>query len=101
MPPREPARPPPSPGAPHRAARQATYTLIINLAVFLVQFVGINAVAGDYGMWPVGIAVGGEWWRLVTAAFLHGSFLHIAFNMYVLFALGPTLRRASSATPAT
>ena len=72
-----------------------TYTLIgINLAVFLVQFtVGINAVAGDYGMWPVGIAVGGEWWRLVTAAFLHGSFLHIAFNMYVLFALGPTLER--------
>ena len=44
-------------------------------------------------MWPVGIAVGGEWWRLVTAAFLHGSFLHIAFNMYVLFALGPTLER--------
>jgi len=72
-----------------------TYTLIgINLAVFLVQFtVGINAVAGDYGMWPVGIAVGVEWWRLVTAAFLHGSFLHIAFNMYVLFALGPTLER--------
>jgi membrane associated rhomboid family serine protease len=72
-----------------------TYTLIgINAAVFLFQFAtGINAVAGDWGMWPVGIAVNGEWWRLVTAAFLHGSFLHIAFNMYVLFALGPTLER--------
>ncbi len=72
-----------------------TYSLIgINVAVFLLQFsVGINAVAGDYGMWPVGVAVHGEWWRLVTAAFLHGSFLHIAFNMYVLFALGPTLER--------
>lgn len=72
-----------------------TYTLIgINVAIFLVQFtVGINAVAGDWGMWPVGIAVNGEWWRLVSAAFLHGSFLHIAFNMYVLFALGPTLER--------
>ena len=72
-----------------------TYALIgINVVVFLVQFtVGVNAVAGDYGMWPVGIAIGGEWWRLVTAAFLHGSFLHIAFNMYVLFALGPTLDR--------
>ena len=72
-----------------------TYTLIgINVAVFLLQFtVGINAVAGDWGMWPVGVAIGGEWWRLVTAAFLHGSFLHIAFNMYVLFALGPTLER--------
>ena len=72
-----------------------TYTLIgINVAIFALQFaVGVNAVAGDWGMWPVGIAVGGEWWRLVTAAFLHGSFLHVAFNMYVLFALGPTLER--------
>ena len=72
-----------------------TYTLIgINVAIFVLQFaVGVNAVAGDWGMWPVGIAVGGEWWRLVTAAFLHGSFLHVAFNMYVLFALGPTLER--------
>jgi membrane associated rhomboid family serine protease len=44
-------------------------------------------------MWPVGIALEGEWPRLLTSAFLHGSFLHIAFNMYVLFALGPTLER--------
>jgi membrane associated rhomboid family serine protease len=72
-----------------------TFTLIgLTAAIFLLQFVaGINEVAGDWGMWPVGIAVGGEWWRLLTAAFLHGSFLHIAFNMYVLFALGPTLER--------
>ena len=72
-----------------------TYTLIgINVLVFGLQFLGgINEVAGNWGMWPVGIAVGGEWWRLFTAAFLHGSILHIAFNMYVLFVLGPTLER--------
>lgn len=44
-------------------------------------------------MWPIGIGIYNEWWRLLTGAFLHGSFLHIAFNMYVLFALGPTLER--------
>lgn len=72
-----------------------TYTLIgINVLIFGLQFLGgINEVAGDWGMWPIGIAVGGEWWRLFTAAFLHGSILHIAFNMYVLFVLGPTLER--------
>lgn len=72
-----------------------TYVLIgINVTVFVAQLtIGVNAVAGDYGMWPVGVAVAGEWWRLVTAAFLHGSILHIAFNMYVLFSLGPTLER--------
>ena len=72
-----------------------TFALIgINVAIFLLQLVvGIDAVAGNWGMWPVAVAANGEWYRLLTAAFLHGSFLHIAFNMYVLFALGPALER--------
>eukprot|EP00762_Andalucia_godoyi_P002139 ANDGO_02596.mRNA.1 RHOMBOID-like protein 13 len=28
-----------------------------------------------------------EWWRLVTCAFFHGSFLHLAFNMSSFYAL--------------
>ncbi|MSO27771.1 MAG: rhomboid family intramembrane serine protease [Candidatus Nanopelagicales bacterium] len=72
-----------------------TYVLIgINVAVFALQMLlGVDAIAGDWGMWPIGIGIYNEWWRLLTGAFLHGSFLHIAFNMYVLFALGPTLER--------
>lgn len=30
-------------------------------------------------------------WRLITACFLHGSLLHIGFNMWVLIDLGPTI----------
>ena len=72
-----------------------TWTLIgVTVAVFLWQFAaGVDAVAEDFGMWPFGITLYGEWWRLLTAAFLHGSWLHIAFNMYVLFLFGPTLER--------
>jgi membrane associated rhomboid family serine protease len=82
-------------GAPMIQRPVVTYSLIgISVGVFLLQMLaGVNSVAGDWGMWPIGIAANGEWWRLLTAAFLHGSFLHIAFNMYVLFALGPTLER--------
>ncbi|MDD2858712.1 MAG: rhomboid family intramembrane serine protease, partial [Candidatus Nanopelagicales bacterium] len=63
-------------------------------AVFLWQLsLGIDQSATSWGMWPVGIATQGEYWSLLSSAFLHGSFLHIAFNMYVLFVMGPTLER--------
>ncbi len=31
----------------------------------------------------------GQWWRLVTAMFLHGGLIHIGFNMWVLIDIGP------------
>jgi len=31
----------------------------------------------------------GEWWRLVTAMFLHRDLIHIGFNLLCLFRLGP------------
>lgn len=35
----------------------------------------------------------GELWRLFTPMLLHGSLLHIGFNMYALFVFGPGLER--------
>jgi len=35
----------------------------------------------------------GQMWRLVTPVLLHGSILHIAFNMYALFVIGPGLEK--------
>jgi len=36
---------------------------------------------------------GGAYWRLLTATFLHGSLIHIFFNGYALYALGPEAER--------
>ncbi len=38
--------------------------------------------------WPVDLV---QPWRLVTAVFLHGSLLHIFFNMWVLMDIGPQI----------
>lgn len=35
----------------------------------------------------------GEWWRIFTAALLHGGLMHIAFNMYALYLFGPRLEQ--------
>jgi membrane associated rhomboid family serine protease len=35
----------------------------------------------------------GEWYRIMTAALLHGSLMHIAFNMYALYLFGPRLEQ--------
>lgn len=33
----------------------------------------------------------GEWWRIISAGFLHAGLLHIMFNMYFLYFLGTLL----------
>ncbi|MGP6159005.1 MAG: rhomboid family intramembrane serine protease [Vulcanimicrobiaceae bacterium] len=30
----------------------------------------------------------GQWWRIVTGAFLHGGYLHIGLNMFALYQVG-------------
>ena len=39
-----------------------------------------------------GVAAG-EWWRLATPVLVHGSLLHLAFNMYFLYLVGPLVER--------
>jgi len=40
---------------------------------------------------PFGVLVENQWWRLITASFLHGGLLHIGLNMMVLLDIGPIL----------
>ncbi|TDC15748.1 rhomboid family intramembrane serine protease [Streptomyces sp. 8K308] len=75
----------------------------INLAVFAAVLVGGDRLVEDLGMlghardpdtstW-VGVA-DGQWYRMLTAAFLHQQIWHIAFNMMGLWFLGPPLEAA-------
>jgi membrane associated rhomboid family serine protease len=81
-------------------AAPATYALIaINVAAFLAELAGGGSAGSfegggrlihDAGLNGPAVA-DGEWWRIVTAAFLHAGPLHIALNMFALFILGTLL----------
>jgi rhomboid protease GluP len=74
-----------------------TYTLIvICVVVYLLQTVIGYILNIDITQALVkdnALIIQGQIWRLITPIFLHGSILHIGFNMYALFAIGPTLER--------
>ena len=104
--------------APKRVARRASTSLSrrgpyvtqaligINVGIYLLQLVmgaGLTANTGwiyehgvlvssaiDSSGQVVGVAEG-EWWRLLTAAFLHYGPLHLGLNMLVLWIIGPAL----------
>ena len=66
--------------------------ICVGAYLFTILNGGIIFAANRFGMIPFAIA-DGEWWRLLSAAFLHGGLLHLAFNMYALYWLGPQLER--------
>ena len=98
------ARPGASPGRSLRQARDAlTVTNVIvgiNVALWLVgllfnprAFLTGSPLAILGGLFGPSVAEG-EWWRILTAGFLHSGLIHLGFNMFVLIVLGPALERA-------
>jgi rhomboid protease GluP len=80
-----------------------TLILLINVGLYVGTLL-YSSNGRSIGMDPSGEALyafGGkegysilrdsQWWRLVTAGFLHGGLLHIGMNSWVLWQLGPQI----------
>jgi rhomboid protease GluP len=84
-------------------APSVTYVIMgFTILVYILQMLSV----GIYGSSPSGGDLlevyfarangpiqAGEWWRLITPVFLHGSIAHIFFNMYALLSVGSLLER--------
>lgn len=80
---------------------KVTWTLVaLNIACYIAELAYPNIVSDGLMIARLGPVYGvadGQWYRLITSAFLHeppGSglgILHIAFNMWALIVVGPAL----------
>lgn len=72
-----------------------TWALIaINVAFYAAELATPRSdLVYRLGMWPAQVVVYGQWWRIVSSAFLHAphSPWHILLNMWALWVLGPHL----------
>ncbi|KAA0208205.1 MAG: rhomboid family intramembrane serine protease [Ignavibacteriaceae bacterium] len=70
-----------------------TITFVIaNVFIYLATNPGKNTqYFYEFAEWPYKIVNNGKYYQLLTSAFLHGSAMHLIFNMFALFTFGGSL----------
>ena len=77
----------------HRPA--VTIAIIaLNVFVFILELLGGNAFVQQWAVIPANIAAGQRWITILTAMFMHGSWMHIIGNMVFFWAFGPEIEDA-------
>ncbi|MBE9523796.1 MAG: rhomboid family intramembrane serine protease [Chloroflexi bacterium] len=75
-----------------------TYAILgLTIFIYLLQMGSESLLGSDlpayYGLKVNELIAAGQLWRLITPVLLHGSALHIGFNMYALYLFGPSLEK--------
>lgn len=66
------------------------------MGIIAVTFLAQNVTQGR--VTEVGLLFGpavqhGQWWRMITAGFLHGNLIHIGANLFFLLVISPQMER--------
>jgi membrane associated rhomboid family serine protease len=81
-----------------RTADEVPVTMVVGLAyatlALLTDPFDPSAEQLDAFGWLTPLQTVDQPWRLLAHAFLHGGFVHLAFNTWLLVAIGPPLERA-------
>lgn len=68
--------------------------IVVNTFVFIPELMGGNAFIQQWAVIPANIVAGQQWITILTAMFMHGSWMHIIGNMVFLWAFGPEIEDA-------
>lgn len=68
--------------------------IAVNVFVFILELLGGNAFVQQWAVIPARVAAGQGWITILTAMFMHGSWMHIIGNMVFLWAFGPEIEDA-------
>ncbi|MCA8940173.1 MAG: rhomboid family intramembrane serine protease [Planctomycetes bacterium] len=69
--------------------------IAVTAIVTLAQFVGPGWIGNALQLEVIKVWQG-EWWRLFSYGLVHGNFLHVAMNLYMLWLLGVVYEAATS-----
>jgi membrane associated rhomboid family serine protease len=76
---------------PNQKSTPVTKFLSISIiAIFLLQELTGTLLVKSFALFAP-LVTSGEWWRLISAGFLHGSIIHLLFNVYILWVIGSQL----------
>lgn len=65
--------------------------LLVNVLISGYALFSDESLLERWGFRPIRIHENGEWYRFLTAGFLHVGIWHLAFNMFTLYFFGPWL----------
>ncbi len=70
-----------------------SYTIILIIITCIISFITFNneEIKSNLLFSPYQYVNYKKWWILISHGFIHADFLHLFFNMYVLYIFGPTL----------
>ena len=68
--------------------------ILVNGFVFVLELMGGDAFVATWSAIPADIVTGRDWITILTAMFMHGSWMHIIGNMVFLWAFGPEIEDA-------
>ncbi|MGO9265364.1 MAG: rhomboid family intramembrane serine protease [Candidatus Binataceae bacterium] len=71
-----------------------TAIILVNVFVFVLELMGGDAFVDQWSVIPAEIVAGHHWVTIVTAMFMHASWMHIIGNMVFLWAFGPEVEDA-------